>query len=512
MENMIGMKFELNENNSYHLKVKPFNAIMTYGIYNQRNVTSTLFVSIVQTYSYFYQLIISENIGIENSEVFNFMFNANNNVGKGIEDAIKIYLSELQIRKKKSIIISIVLIIVIFVLHLFLYFLIKVTYIKIIQRKLSYISIFYDISLNFIKSAMIKCERFINKTNPNELLIIQEKNENYDDSMSFSNYEDDFELKNAKTKKNNKNNNKVNEQIDKKIKFEDVTENRVFTIKFIFILLFSLFYLIIILWLYMTLINNIEIIGFYIYYTQHYHNNFLNLFLAFRQFVIFKDSEMYNMKVADYLSYAEREIYQTFTSDITFLSENSNKISGLTKIFSQIQKNKLCSKDSEIEISIEGKCDYYMETITSLGFYNFLSFWVEEIRIKKNYILSLNNDLLKGIRDEKKIIYYFNNPEILPDINYMFIYAIIPYINKERNAVIRQIMLFISSKFQSYIFSIIIFFVLYILVFILFWRPTINKAKNLIKKTKNMFSIIPVEILAAQTNIKNLLCVSDLND
>ena len=131
---------------------------------------------------------------------------------------------------------------------------------------------------------------------------------------------------------------------------------------------------------------------------------------------------------------------------------------------------------------------------------------------KQNYILSLNNDLLKGIRDEKKIIYYFNNPEILPDINYMFIYAIIPYINKERNAVIRQIMLFISSKFQSYIFSIIIFFVLYILVFILFWRPTINKAKNLIKKTKNMFSIIPVEILAAQTNIKNLLCVSDLND
>ena len=351
MENMIGMNFELHENNSYHLKVKPFNTIMAYDIFTQRNVTSTLFVSIVQVYSYFYQLIISENINIENSEVFNFMANANNNVGQGIEDAIKIYLSELQIRKKNSIVISVVFIIIIFVFHLFLYFLIKLTYIQIIQRKLGYISIFYDISLNFIKSAMIKCERFISKLNPNELLIIQEKNENYDDSTSFSNYEDDLKLKNTTTKKSNKNNsNKVNDQIDKKIKFEDVSENRVFTIKFVLILLFSFFYLIIILWQYMTLINTIEIIGFYIYYTQHYHNNFLNLFLAFRQFIAYKDSEMHNMKVLEYLSYAEREIYQTFTSDITFLSENSYKITGLTQIFNEIQKNKLCSKDSEIEI------------------------------------------------------------------------------------------------------------------------------------------------------------------
>ena len=60
-------------------------------------------------------------------------------------------------------------------------------------RKESYISVFYGISLSFIKSSMIKCEKFINKINPNEFLISQEKNDNLEDSVSFSNFiEDEF--------------------------------------------------------------------------------------------------------------------------------------------------------------------------------------------------------------------------------------------------------------------------------------------------------------------------------
>ena len=251
---------------------------------------------------------------------------------------------------------------------------------------------------------------------------------------------------------------------------------------------------------------------------QHFHNNLLNLFNAFREFIFFNQSEMHNMNIFDYLEKAEKELYETFTTDISYIAENSYKINGLKKIFLEIQQSHLCSNSSTTELSNIGKCDYYLEVITSLGFYNFVSFWIEEIRIKKNYAVSINSGeiIIKNESDisrfQSNTIYFYNNGEIHPDINFLFNYVILPYINEERKISVNKIIETINSKYSFYIILLIAYFILIIILYIFFWRPIVNSSKDLIYKTKNILRIIPVEILVSQTNIKSLIGVSDLND
>ena len=514
MESMMSTNLNLNQNNSFNLNLKPFKTKIYAEPHNTKDITSTLFVSIVQIYSFLYHLIISKDMLNPNISTYNFIYNSMNSVGIGIEEVIKIYLSELQIRKRKYHIISGIIIFLNLFLIFVAYYIIRCTHKKIILRKESYFSIFYDISLSFIKSSMIKCEKFISKINPNELLISQEKNEDNEESISFSNFYDDFFFKESNKINNN---NKLNNQIRKNINYKEI---RIFKIKILGFIwfLFSFIYVFVTLWKYINLITITGIMGYYLYHMQNFHNNILNIFIAYREFIYYKESVMHNMKIFDYLDYAEREFYESYTSDINFIASKSYDIEGLSKVFREIQQNHLCFENDKNELSNIGMCDYYMEIITSLGFYNFVSFWIEEIRIKKNYVISIdkmNNIYYSSDNSqqyENRTINIFNNQEIHNDINFMFIYIILPFINEERNLTSKKIIDIINSKLQIYLIIFAIYFLLIISFNLFFLRPIINGTNKLIYKTKKMLRIIPVEILEAQTNIKNILGVSDLND
>ena len=509
MELMMGMNLNINENNTISLSRKPLKTEMIYDLLKTRIITSTLYVSIAQIYSNLYHLLISDDLSYQNKQVFNFLHNAINNVAIGLENVIDIYLNELQIRKHYYIIYSYIILIVSFFVYIGIYFLIKISYIKIINRKESYISVFYGINLSFIKASMLKCEQFINKINPNELVKSQEKNDEYDESISFSNFNDDFTFINKSNTKNNNKNNQKNNQIRKKIKFKEISKNRIFTVKLIGIVLFSYAYVIIVLLKFIFYMNNVEIMGSYIHCMQDYHNNLLNLFNAYREFIFCNETKMYNMPIFEYLEAAEKHIYNIFTSDINYISDNCNRIKGLCQIYRQIQKSQNYQKpNTDFSNNVP---DSYMEVVTSLGFYNFINFWMEEIRIKKNYILMLENSHNKTTVEDR-IIYFYNYQVIHPDVNYMFITVIIPYITKERTLSTDTIIKAIKSENTFYIVILILFFIISLLFYIFFWRPIINNIKNLIYKTKNMLRIIPIEILEAQTNIKSLLGVSDLNE
>jgi hypothetical protein len=62
METMMGIHLDLSPNNSYHLNTKPFKTEIDYDINKTRIMTSSLSISIVQIYSYFYNLILSDCI------------------------------------------------------------------------------------------------------------------------------------------------------------------------------------------------------------------------------------------------------------------------------------------------------------------------------------------------------------------------------------------------------------------------------------------------------------------
>ena len=141
-----------------------------------------------------------------------------NNVGIGIEELINIYLSELQMRHKQYHVYHGRIIIVIIFLYIVFYFIIASIHKKILFRKENYFSLFYDISLSFIKSSMIKCEIFISKINPNELLISETKKDDIEESISFSYFNDEFVFNELNQKFNNKN--ILNNQIKKNVKFK----------------------------------------------------------------------------------------------------------------------------------------------------------------------------------------------------------------------------------------------------------------------------------------------------
>ena len=64
----------------------------------------------------------------------------------------------------------------------------------------------------------------------------------------------------------------------------------------------------------------------------------------------------------------------------------------------------------------------------------------------------------------------------------------------------------------SYIVFISVYFFLFLVYFTFYWFPMIKRMNNEIYKTKKMLAIIPVQILASQPNIKELLNISKAND
>ena len=504
MELLMGLNLELSKNNSFYLYNIPVKTLLLYQNM-RRTVTSSFPVSIVQIYSFFYNLIISESIEHSNQEVNNFLYNSLNSVALGLENAVKIYHSEISIRRKTIITLLKVYGVIIFISFVAIYIAIYRSYLGIIYKKESYISVFYGINLNFIKSSMIKCEKFIKRINPNELLIAQEKNnDNNDDSSNFFNLDNDLVL----NKNNGQNNNNQN---GKKIKHKEVQQVRIFKLKVIVFLALLYVYLFVVLWRFFLSLNKIQIMGDYIYHQQHFHNNFLNLFNAYREFIFNNGSYMYNLPIYEFLIKAEKELYLTQSQDINFIEGNCVSIKGLCNLFSKLQKKHLCIY-SEDNIN---ECDNYLKIITSLGFYSFIPFWIEEIRLKMNYVSyieSLNKTNKFWDDDINKILDLFNLQDVHYEINFLFNHIILSTIEEERNLTLDNIIINVSSNKKIYIILLIIYFLLILVFYMFYWRPIINDITLLIYKTKNILTIIPVEILASQTNIKSLLNISDLNE
>ncbi len=186
---------------------------------------------------------------------------------------------------------------------------------------------------------MLKCEKFINKINPHELLITQEKNNDIsNNSMSFSNIEDDNISNNIINKNINDKYKELNNTNGKKIKYKEKSKNRKLKMRLFIILFISFIYVAFILWTFIDLVNVVEIMSFYIYHLQRIHNNLLNLYNSYREFIFYKDKEMFNDPIIEYSEHIEKEIYETINEDINYIQLNSNKIDGLDKIFSEVQK------------------------------------------------------------------------------------------------------------------------------------------------------------------------------
>lgn len=263
---------------------------------------------------------------------------------------------------------------------------------------------------------------------------------------------------------------------------------------------------------------------------QNYHNNIIDLFNSFREFLYDEKTIIHGMPSYDYLKYKEKEIYLTNTEDIKFLKTKSENY----KItINELNGVETCTSAYNF-ISEEEICDKYIEEekeIINLGFDILVNYFVGKTLMKANYVqklldkkiivgnfsvsyIQLLNDENLGLSQNKTLIFrmnLFNMRNIHSDLNTIFIFVIYQYINNTKVEILNTIETFIKNRDSIYIFLMIFFGFGIIGLILLYWVPKIKKMNVEIYKTKNMLSIIPVQILASLPDIKNLLNISKSN-
>ena len=130
-----------------------------------------------------------------------------------------------------------------------------------------------------------------------------------------------------------------------------------------------------------------------------------------------------------------------------------------------------------------------------------------------NYATILYEKKYKELWDQNieiRLITLFNI--IHYDVDFMFNFGILRYIEEELSLTVEKIFGNINSRNQMYIILYSIYLVAIILSYFFYWNPFITKTQDEIHKTKLTLNIIPSEILETQTNIKNIFRISDLNE
>ena len=261
---------------------------------------------------------------------------------------------------------------------------------------------------------------------------------------------------------------------------------------------------------------------------QEFQLKIMRIFNLYRQFVFDEETNL-DLDFFDRLDISILEAYDIIPFDIeyiqSYLSKNLDSKKG-----NEINTQNLCSLNLTDSFNSIEECEEKYTNKLKYDFIIFATNFLEEIREKKNFVKYLLNtgkiigrlnkytlglwmsDVLipkKGIinpntpNDTMFRLNLFNNETIHNSLNTIFINIIFPYINKNRKIILE------TFSLEGYNFLFIILTIIYLIIvsiiYIVYWFPIIISLNNFIYKTKNMLTIIPINILASQTNINLLM-------
>ena len=192
----------------------------------------------------------------------------------------------------------------------------------------------------------------------------------------------------------------------------------------------------------------------------HYHNNIINIYNSFNEYLFYEDSMMYNTLVLDFLEQTINETYDTIAEDLNYIGTYSRKIPGLYDVYSKVQKEQLCK---------EIVCENYIETVTSLGYYSFVAFFMTEIKVKINYVKILTLVMAYQVwqnDNQKRALILFNN--IHYDVDVMFNSVVLHYIAEEIVLTAEKIFDNFNTRNNLYIAIYTIFFVFIVLLYFIY--------------------------------------------
>jgi hypothetical protein len=221
----------------------------------------------------------------------------------------------------------------------------------------------------------------------------------------------------------------------------------------------------------------------------------------------------------NFLVISETKTYDSISDDQKFISSFLNKYLDFDETMTSLLSKDLCSFTMTDYFESHEQCLKKYANFLDYDFNIFLTLFIQNIRNLKN--------IVKYWHDTKKIygnltiynveswkstkpdddgyfrLQLFNEEIIHSELNLIFINIILPFIDEFRKEVLKRLNL---EKFGSYfIIYFSLFIVCVILLYFSYILPRIRFLNNFIYKTKNMLSLIPMSILAAQSNIKSLL-------
>ena len=549
-ELIISTEFSISKNSSYYFKDKEYIIERMKNDFELDYFRTDLRNGLISLDAYLYNLAeLSSNIEQSHEDVYPFIHNALNDIGQLLNIQIVLYMNELELNWKKNIKTILIIHSIILIVLILILIIISKAYFSVLKNKANYFYIFYGIKFEVIQTLINDCEYFLQQFKEKQSILHDNSEEinteNSDKESSFIEQKPQ-KFQSIISEKNDSYYNKISSHngkkapIDKLIKNQrkNIENKKIINYKFninSFIICFLLFLfiffslLIIVIENYYSFIKLISEYSIYNYNLQRFHNNLIEIFNGYREFLFDQNTLINGTLSNDYINNKLNEIYFLKFDENIIFNKYRNKIQDIYESYNEFNSQTLCSRINYDYFFSEEECNLHMKGITTYEISVVYTTITEEIRINKNLINQLlSNNAVFGnltlygskywiqdriINDLKNAnyspsfyrLYLFNNDSFHKDLNILFINSLYPYIEEERKINNDSINGIIKNKEMSYITYYVCFLVLITLLFLILWVPMIRNMNIIIYTTKKMLSIIPIHILASQKNIQTLL-------
>ena len=517
MKKIFSTSLSMSVNSTKFINNTKFNIELLGFNYSSGYTYSDIYTSLMQYNNAFYNIVFGKIYYEFQNDIIDFIYNSFNNYGKLFNLLINIYNYELESQEKKLKKILIIFLIILFLIFIIIHIL-SIKYFRASNlMRINYIEVFYSINENILRIEVGNCLKLIKKyeTSKNKLKNYSDDNEEQENSLEDQGKNIKYNYYNIYDNQNNNNEYNSNEKALSYV-------NRLFFIFSGFFMIFIYGYFILTsIYTYKLLQKKIKM--------SHFSNNILtfhfNIFEtynAYREFLFDNQSIISNLNSYEYLILKEKEIYQSLTQ----LIKNTNKtlievVDSNPKYLQAINKHYCSFIETDYFNSFE-ECINKFGNILTLDFYNFMGYFLEQIRIRKNIVkYLLENEIIIGnlTKFDKKDMNIiseminntnaifrldlFNDEKLHADLNELYFNIILPYLKS------------ISNIFRSFgekdedLFYFVLSFILFIIILSIIiyfcYFHLINYFNKQIYKTKNMLSIIPIHFLLYNSNIKTFI-------
>ena len=496
-------------------------------------IHTTFTISLIELNSVLYNLAIANTFIQQNlSDIYIFIHNYQNEVGKRIRDQIDIFIDELNknIKKKKlRFIIQMVIILVLLVLFFVILF---ICYRIIIKKKSSYIEGFYEIKLPFITESLKNCEQFIYvlKRQKREEESGIENEQSNEENQNEEELEKQMEEEEKELKAMNKKMNEKYYQNNKK-NLTNQSDNRdtlsliVFSLSFSLYLLVCFAFFLISYFIYYNFSEDANNYTTYMFHLQRIQNNRIEFFNGYREYLFDKNSTVNGISCEAFIQIKSEDIYSTKGNDSYIINTMYTKIKNYKQKYEEFNEQSLCSRMEGDFFENEYQCEHFLDGQISYGYgitsytlldltrmgFNFVKyFYLEDKNIVGN--LSEYGKYKYEINDDETFrLQLFNNDTIHTNLNIIFLHALLPFYLGILNLTSNSIQEAVANVDDPYLIIMICYIVVNVILFFFIWIPFIKNMNSIIYNAKKILGIIPIHILSTLTNIKRILDLKKIN-